>query len=105
MPVKCTVLYPSENLEFDMSYYMTKHMPLVYDHWHKHGLSDWSVVKFENGPDGTPPQYGVQATLTFDKVESVKAAVEKDGGPVFGDVKNFSNKGPVFLMGEQVGTS
>lgn len=63
-------------------------------------MKGYSVLQFGPGADGAKPQYSVQATLIFDKAESVGEAVKGAGEAVFGDVPAFSNKGPVFLMGE-----
>jgi len=80
-------------------------MPLVGKHFGAHGLTSWSVTEFLPGPDGAKPQFSVQATLIFDKAEQVGKAIEAEGAVVFGDVPNFSNKQPVFLMGPVKGTS
>jgi len=101
MTVSCTVLYPNESdATFNMEYYLSHHMPLVGEKFGPHGLKSWSVAEFNPGPDGSKPLYSVQATLIFEKAEQVGAAVEAEGPAVFGDVPNFSNKQPVFLMGD-----
>ena len=79
-------------------------MPLVQKHWAQYGLTDWKVVEFNPGPDGSKP-YSVQAILTFKDGEALKAALGSgEAATVFGDVPNFSNKSPVFLAGELVGS-
>jgi uncharacterized protein (TIGR02118 family) len=107
MPFHATVLYPNdEDATFDKDYYLKTHMPLVMEKFGKHGLKKWEVLWYHPGPDGAKPQYSVGATLIFDSGEDlVKALSSEDAGPVFGDVKNFSNKGPVFLGGELAATS
>jgi uncharacterized protein (TIGR02118 family) len=106
MTVSCSVLYPNEpDATFDMDYYLSTHMPLVGKHFGSHGLKSWSVTEFQPGPDGAKPQFSVEATLIFDKAEQVAKAVEAEGSTVFGDVPNFSNKKPLFLMGPVKGTS
>jgi uncharacterized protein (TIGR02118 family) len=106
MPVTATVLYPTNpNATFDISYYLSTHMPLVAEKWGPFGLQAWSVVNFTNEHDGSKPPYSVQATLVWDKAESIKTAIEEEGEVVFGDVKNFSNEAPVFMVGEVVGSS
>jgi uncharacterized protein (TIGR02118 family) len=93
MTINCTVLYPNDDdATFDMKYYLAKHMPLVLEKFGPHGMQSYSVLEFQPGGDGAKPQYSVQATLVFDKAESVGKAVEAAGKPVFGDVENFSNK-------------
>ena len=78
---------------------MKTHMPLVESHWKQYGLEDWRVVEFGPGPDGSQP-YSVQAILTFKDAQSMQTASEKAGGPVFGDIPNFSNQQPVLVMGD-----
>lgn len=99
--------YPNEDdATFDMSYYLKTHMPLVMDNWKKHGLKKWEVTQFSAGPDGGKPKFSVQCVLSWDTIDQVKAAVASDEAKtVFGDVPNFSNKGPIFVMGDVVGTS
>lgn len=84
-----------------MDYYLKTHMPLVQEKWEKHGLTDWKVVQFQPGPDGSKP-YDVQAILTFKDAQSLATASEKDGGPVFGDIPNFSNQQPLLLNGDLI---
>jgi uncharacterized protein (TIGR02118 family) len=107
MPFHATVLYPNEDdATFDMDYYLKTHMPLVMERFGKHGLKRWEVLQYGPGADGAKPKYSVGATLIFDTPEQLGAALSsEDAGPVFGDVPNFSNKGPVFLGGALVGTS
>ena len=107
MVYNATVLYPNEDdATFDMDYYLKTHMPLVMDTWGTHGLKKWEVIKFAAGPDGGKPQFSVQAILSFENADSVKNALaSEETAKVFGDVKNFSNKGPVFLSGDVTGTS
>lgn len=106
MPVNATVLYPAEaDATFDLSYYLNSHMPLVSKQWTSFGLQGWKVVQFEAGPDGSKP-YSIAALLTWDSLDGLKSALGSDAGKVvLGDVENFSNKGPIFLTGNIVGSS
>jgi uncharacterized protein (TIGR02118 family) len=106
MTVSCTVLYPAEDgATFNMDYYLSSHMPLVGKKFGAHGLQSWSVTQFQPGPDGPKPIYSVQATLIFENAEQVGKAIEAEGSIVFGDVSNFSNKQPLFMMGPVLGES
>jgi uncharacterized protein (TIGR02118 family) len=79
-------------------------VPLVQKHWAQYGLTDWQVVEFAAGADGSKP-YSVQAILTFKDEESLKSALGSgEAATVFGDVPNFSNKSPVFVAGKVVGS-
>ena len=107
MPFHATVLYPNDDdATFDMDYYLKKHMPFVQESFGKHGLKRWEVLQYKPGADGAKPQYSVGATLIFDSPEAMgKAMSSEDAGPVFADVPNFSNKGPMLMGGAMVGTS
>ena len=102
-----TVLYPNEeDSTFDMDYYLKKHMPFVMEKFKKHGLKKWEVLEYKPGLDGQKSPYSVGATLIFETPDQLGAAMSsEDAGPVLDDVKNFSNKGPIFLGGALVGTS
>lgn len=95
-----TVLYP-KGTNFNMSYYLSTHMPLVASKWGPYGLQSWRVVQM-----GAEVQFCVQASLEWESVECMQKALQ---GPetqeVMGDVKNFADKEPVFLGGQVVGSS
>ncbi|EXJ87491.1 hypothetical protein A1O3_04451 [Capronia epimyces CBS 606.96] len=105
MPANATVLYPADSdATFDLDYYLKTHLPLVHEKWGKYGLTDWKVIQFATGADGSKP-YSVAALLTWDTIESLQKALgTEDAGVIFADVKNFSNKAPVFLLGNIVGS-
>ena len=107
MSFNASVLYANdEDTKFDLDYYLSTHMPLVQKTWSSHGLEKWQVVKFDDGPDGSKPQYLIQALLTFSSAEALGKAMADEGTKaVFGDIPNFTNKQPVFLAGNFVGNS
>jgi len=95
-----TVLYP-KGVKFNMDYYMSTHMPLVQSKWSQYGLTSWKVLKF-----GEDAPYLVQATLEFKSMDDFhKAGAGPEVGDVMADVKNFSDKEPVLMPGDVVGTS
>ena len=76
-------------------------MPLVSKHWEQYGLKRWSVLKF-----GDDSPYCVQATLEWGSLDDFqKAATSDSAKEVLGDVPNFSDKDPVLMSGDVVGTS
>ena len=102
MAAHVTVLYPNvADATFDMDYYLTRHMPLVMERFGAHGMSGWRVVRFAGAPERTP--FSVMATLDFGSLESIRAALSAEGGPVLADVPNFSDQKPVLMMGDAVG--
>ena len=106
MSFESTVLYPAEgDATFDMDYYCKTHMPLVSEKWKQYGLKGWRVVEFQSGPDGTKPHFSVQATLLWENEDALKKAMSSsEASAVFGDVPNFSNKGPTLISGSVMKT-
>ena len=106
MPTTITVMYENvDDATFDLDYYMATHMPLVDAKFKPFGIKGWRVLKAVGTPTGEKPLYSIIANLEFDTAEQFKAAVAAEGGPVFGDVPNFSNKAPVVVIGDLVGAA
>ncbi len=106
MPTTITVLYDNvEGATFDLEYYLAKHMPLVAEKFHPFGLKGWRVLKAVGTPTGDTPRFSIIANLEFDTPDQFRAAVAAEGGPVFGDVPNFSNQEPIVVIGDVVGAS
>ena len=106
MPTTITVFYENvDDATFDLDYYMAKHMPLVEEKFKPFGIEGWRVLKAVGTPSGGKPAYSVIANLEFDTADQFLAAVAAEGGPVFGDVPNFSNKDPVVVIGDLVGAA
>ena len=104
MATTITVLY--ENTEggtFDLDYYLAKHMPLVDEKFKPFGLRGWRVLQGIGTPFGGEAKYRIIANLEFDTPEQFRDAVAAEGGPVFGDVPNFTNISPVVVIGDLVG--
>ena len=104
MAATITVLYENvEDATFDLGYYLATHMPLVDEKFKPFGLKGWRVLKAVGTVGDGTPRYSIIANLEFDAAEQFRAAVAAEGGPVFGDVPNFSNKAPVVVIGDRVG--
>ena len=106
MATTITVLYENvEDATFDLGYYMAKHMPLVEEKFKPFGIKGWRVLKAVGTPFGGKPLYSIIANLEFDTAGQFRAAVAAEGEVVFGDVPNFSNKDPVVVIGDVVGSA
>ena len=106
MATTITVLYENvDDATFDLDYYMAKHMPLVDGKFKSHGLKGWRVLKAVGTPTGVKPLYSIIANLEFDNPQQFKDAVAAEGADVFGDVPNFSNKDPIVVIGDLVGSA
>ena len=106
MATTITVLYENvDDATFDLDYYLTKHMPLVDEKFKPFGIKGWRVLKAVGAPFGGKPAYNVICNLEFDTADQFRAAVAAESGPVFGDVPNFSNKDPVVVIADLVGSA
>ena len=106
MATTITVLYENvEDATFDLDYYMAKHMPLVEERFKPFGIKGWRVLKAVGTPFGGKPLYSIIANLEFETPDQFRSAVAAEGGIVFGDVPNFSNKDPVVVIGDLVGSA
>lgn len=91
----------SSGTKFNMDYYMSTHMPLVYSKWSQYGLKSWRVLQMSSDAP-----YLVAAMLEWgDLTEFQKAAQGPEVQEVMGDVKNFADKEPVLFTGSVEGTS
>ncbi|EON63437.1 hypothetical protein W97_02664 [Coniosporium apollinis CBS 100218] len=105
MPVAITVLYPqTSDATFDLDYYLSSHMPFVQEKFGPHGMTGYRVAKLVGTATGDESPHSVCCTLEFGSVEEFQNALKAEAGPVLGDVKNFSNKDPVLLVGDVVGS-
>ncbi|KAF2750094.1 hypothetical protein M011DRAFT_474574 [Sporormia fimetaria CBS 119925] len=110
--VAIVVAYPSthpetsEPLQFNMSYYLSHHLPLIERVWAPYGLQSWSINEFQNPCPltGKTPPYLVQATVYFDTLENFRIALEKAVAETGPDLENFSNVQPVVWVGGEKGT-
>ncbi|KAF2281371.1 uncharacterized protein EI97DRAFT_429420 [Westerdykella ornata] len=96
-----TVLYPCKHdARFDLDYYLTTHMPLVKQHWQKHGLQSYRVVQMQ-----ADAPYSIMAQMEFASGEAFGMAVrdEEAMGEIRADVVRFSSEEPVIVRGEVVG--
>ncbi|KAF2138450.1 uncharacterized protein K452DRAFT_233849 [Aplosporella prunicola CBS 121167] len=106
MPVFTTILYPSaSDATFDLDYYLNKHMPMVQEHFGPHGMKGWKVQKLVGTASGKGSPYSITCALEFGTKEEFDNALKAGAEPVMADIPNFSNKDPIFLVGEQVGAS
>jgi uncharacterized protein (TIGR02118 family) len=89
------VLYPSsEGSTFDHDYYRDKHVPLAMRAW---GLSKAEIDQGVDGP------YVAAVHLEFDSVDSMQAALAKEGtAEVMADMANYTNITPVLQTSEIV---
>ncbi|RAL02820.1 uncharacterized protein BO80DRAFT_463071 [Aspergillus ibericus CBS 121593] len=104
MSFTVTVVFPNDaDAEYNIDYYTQTHMTLIEKHWSKYGLKGWSVTKYVPGLDGTPPLYAFGSEVFWENEDGAKAAfASPEVAEIMGDVPHFSNKTPIFLLGQTV---
>ena len=102
--IKVTVAYPNEEgKKFDMDYYVNKHIPMLACLLTPGGLIRGEVEKGISGTDpNSPPMYVAVACLYFSAVEEVHAVFSTHGRAIMGDIPNYTDIKPQFLIGETV---
>ncbi|CAK1367171.1 hypothetical protein CB0940_10486 [Cercospora beticola] len=100
-----SVLFPNdEDAQYDIEYYVQKHMPRIAEEWAKYGVTGWNVREFAPGPDGSKPPYAFGSeTFWTSKDKLSDAFTGPEAAGIMEDVKNFSNKQPIFLYGDVKG--
>jgi uncharacterized protein (TIGR02118 family) len=99
--IKVSVLYPrKDDAEFDMNYYLTKHIPLVRQ---RIGAA-LKGVSVEQGIAGAAPNspapFVTLCHLLFDGVAEVQSAMGPHSAELMADVPNFTNIEPSLQISE-----
>jgi uncharacterized protein (TIGR02118 family) len=99
--ISVNVMYPSqEGAKFDMSYYTSKHIPMV-----KKLLGSalkGAIVEEGLGgaAPGAKPAYSVMCHLRFDSVEAFQTAFGPHAAAIQNDIPNYSSVAPVIQISE-----
>ena len=90
--IRVSVMYPTtQGANFDMDYYVNKHMPMVAE---KCGdaLKGMSILEGLAGmTPGDPPTYVCVGTLQFESVEAFQGAFAPHAGDIMGDIPNYTS--------------
>ena len=99
--VKVSVFYPnSAGCKFDMSYYLTKHMPMVQQ---KLGAACKSIAVEQGlagGAPGAPATYVAMGHLYFDSTDAFQAAFGPHAQTILADIPNYTNTQPTIQISE-----
>ena len=99
--VRVSVMYPNESDQFDMDYYLNKHIPLVHQLLDSFGLIRTEVDKgIGTAEPGAPAPYAVVAHLIFDSIEEMGKGLEAHDPELAADVPNFTDIKPQFQISE-----
>jgi uncharacterized protein (TIGR02118 family) len=99
--IRVIVLYPDgPGAKFDMTYYTSRHMPLVQ---RKCGPACKSIAaeKGVGGAEpGSKPTYLAIGYLTFDSVDAFQKSFGPHAGEIVGDIPNYTNIKPIIQVSE-----
>jgi len=99
--IKVSVLYPNKpGAQFDTSYYLAKHMPMVAS---KLGaaVKATSVDQGMAGPaPGSPPAFVMMAHFTFESTSTFQAAFGPHAAEIMGDIQNYTSIEPIIQISE-----
>jgi len=99
--IKVSVLYPnSADSNFDMNYYLTKHIPMVKQ---KLGSACKSIAVEEGiggGAPGAPAAYVAMAHLSFDSLDAFQNAFGPHAAAIMGDIPNYTNAQPTVQISQ-----
>ncbi|SOD82602.1 EthD family reductase [Spirosoma fluviale] len=93
--IRLTVLYPkTETSQFDLTYYLEKHIPLVKERLTPFGLVEVDMNEALPGGDALPP-YAMITFLAFNTPEELDKGMGTHGGELLGDIPNFTDVEPL----------
>ena len=100
--IKVTVLYPNEEgKKFDHGYFTGSHLSLVQDLMGPMGLVKAEMEKGVSGADpNAPAPFVALVHLHFNTVDEVHAAFTTHGGPIMGDIPNYTDIKPTIQISE-----
>src|SRR5215469_14754465 len=96
--IKITIFYPNiEGAQFDMDYYLTKHMPVsIAKLSASKGYRGVSVEHgVGGGAPGSDPTYIAMCNYLFDSAEDFLAAFTQHADLLQGDIPHYTNLEPI----------
>jgi uncharacterized protein (TIGR02118 family) len=100
--ISLTILYPkTADSQFDMRYYLDKHVPLVRQRLTSLGLVQISLEEGLTGntPDA-PAQYAVIGHMYFGSSNDLQEALATHGQELIDDIPNFTNVQPLMQVSQ-----
>ncbi|GAB2539857.1 EthD family reductase [Spirosoma aerophilum] len=93
--VRQTVLYPkTQDSQFDLTYYLEKHIPLVKERLTPFGLIGVDMNEAVVVGDALPP-YAMITGLTFNSIEELNEGMGTQGPELMADIPNFTDVQPL----------
>ena len=101
--IRVSVMYPNESDQFDMDYYLNKHIPLVRQLLDSFGLVRTEVDKgIGTQEPGAPAPYAIIAHLIFNSIEEMGKGLGAHDPELAADVPNFTDIKPQFQISEMI---
>ena len=99
--IKVSVMYPNtSDANFDMSYYLDRHMPMVRDLMGG-VLKGMNVEQgLAGGQPGAPAPYVALGHLFFESVDAFQAAFAQHSGAILADIPNYTNTQPTVQISQ-----
>jgi uncharacterized protein (TIGR02118 family) len=94
--IRLTVLYPkTDSSQFDLDYYLEKHIPLVKERLTPFGLVGVDMQEGIAGgsPESAPP-YAMITGLIFNTTDELGNGMGTHGPELLGDIPNFTDVQP-----------
>jgi uncharacterized protein (TIGR02118 family) len=103
--IKVSVFYPNEEgKRFDFDYYANQHLALLHQKLDSLGLLRSEAEKGVSDADpSAPPRFVAAGALYFDTVEHVHEGFKTHGREIMGDIPNYTDIAPQFLISEIIG--
>lgn len=99
--IKVSVYYPySDGASFDMDYYLSSHMPMVFDRCSPKIKSMHVDGGLAGGPPGSTPPFAAIGHLVFDSVEDFQSSFGPHTDEIMGDIPNYTKIEPVIQISE-----
>lgn len=101
--IKVSVMYPfAEGKTFDMTYYETKHMPMVAGYLGKN-LVKYTIEKgLASGIPNQPLPYMAIGIFYIKSLSDYQAAIAPNRDAIRADFPNYTNVAPVILVSEVI---
>ena len=100
--IRVSVLYPNTG-EFDMDYYLSKHISLLHKLLDAMGLVRTEVDQgIGTAEPNAPAPYVAIGHMVFDSLENMQKALQEHDPTLAADVPNFTDIQPIFQISEIV---
>ncbi len=94
--IRLTVLYPkTADSQFDLTYYLDKHIPLVKERLMPFGLVGVDMQEALTGGAGPLPPYTMITGLAFSTTDELERGMGTHGAELPGDIPNFTDVQPL----------